>query len=302
MTVGIVGTGRMGTAMARALAQDQVPLVLYNRSTKRAQELANELGADVATTAAEVAASVNVCISMLADEVAVTAVYMGPNGIIQGAHVGSVLVEMSTISPKVVRSLEARVRATGAGLLDAPVSGSVATATAGELILMVGGESIDLERARPALDSLAKRIFHIGPLGAGASMKLAVNTVIYGLNGALSEALVLAERSGIDPSLAYDVISDSAAGAPFVRYKRSAFLDPDDTPPAFTLELAEKDLRLIHDLGSALGVRMPQLRTNFATLRRARRNQGRTKDFSAVASYLRTAPPEVRRTRGARSG
>jgi 3-hydroxyisobutyrate dehydrogenase-like beta-hydroxyacid dehydrogenase len=287
----------MGGAMARALARDRVRLILYNRSTARARELANELGAQVATTPAEVAGSVDVCISMLADEAAVTAVYLGPDGIIRGVRGGTVLAEMSTVSPRVVRSLEARIRATGAGILDAPVSGSVATATAGQLILMVGGESIDLERARPALDALAGRIFHIGPLGAGASMKLAVNTVIYGLNGALSEALVLAERAGIDPSLAYDVLSESAVGAPFVRYKRSAFLDPDDTPPAFTIGLAEKDLRLIRDLAAALGVSMPQARTNLATLRRAETSQGRARDFSAVASYLRTAAPDIRRTR-----
>jgi 3-hydroxyisobutyrate dehydrogenase-like beta-hydroxyacid dehydrogenase len=287
----------MGGAMARALARDRVRLILYNRSTARARELANELGAQVATTPAEVAGSVDVCISMLADEAAVTAVYLGPDGIIRGVRGGTVLAEMSTVSPRVVRSLEARIRATGAGILDAPVSGSVATATAGQLILMVGGESIDLERARPALDALAGRIFHIGPLGAGASMKLAVNTVIYGLNGALSEALVLAERAGIDPSLAYVVLSESAVGAPFVRYKRSAFLDPDDTPPAFTIGLAEKDLRLIRDLAAALGVSMPQARTNLATLRRAETSQGRARDFSAVASYLRTAAPDIRRTR-----
>src|SRR5690606_32191673 len=105
---------------------------------------------------------------------------------------------------------------------------------------------------------LAKTVIHIGPLGSGAGMKLAVNTIIFGLNGALAEALVLAERAGIDRERAYDVIAASAVGAPFVGYKRAAFLDPDGAPTAFALELAEKDLRLISGFAEQLGVPMPQ--------------------------------------------
>jgi 3-hydroxyisobutyrate dehydrogenase-like beta-hydroxyacid dehydrogenase len=171
------------------------------------------------------------------------------------------------------------------------VSGSVATAESGQLTLMVGGEADDLERARPALAPLAKTIVHIGPLGSGAAMKLAVNTVIFGLNEAVAEGLVLAEAAGIDRALAYDVIAASAAGAPFVGYKRAAFVEPEGTPVAFALDLAEKDLRLIGGLADSLGVPMPQARTNLDVVRAAQDDIDRGADFSAVATHLR-----IRRT------
>jgi 3-hydroxyisobutyrate dehydrogenase-like beta-hydroxyacid dehydrogenase len=242
-TVGVVGTGRMGAAMARALAKAGFSLVLHNRTRDRADILASELGARVVGTPAEVATLVDITLTMVADEDAVAAVYHGPQGLLAGARYGMVLVDLSTVMPESIRSLEGAAREAGAGILDAPVSGSVTLAESGQLTLMVGGTAEDLSRARPALEPLAKTIVHVGPLGSGAAMKLAVNTVIFGLNAAVAEGLVLAEAAGVDRELAYDVIAASAAGAPFVAYKRAAFLDPDGTPTAFALDLAEKDLR-----------------------------------------------------------
>ena len=152
---------------------------------------------------------------------------------------------------------------------------------------MIGGDAADLERARPALEPLAKATFHLGPLGTGAAMKLAVNTVIFGLNGALSEGLVLAELAGIDRSAAYDVFAASAIGAPYVGYKRGAFLDPDGTPVAFSLDLAEKDLRLITALAASLGVPVPQADANLALIRTASTGGRGGHDFSTVAEELR---------------
>jgi 3-hydroxyisobutyrate dehydrogenase-like beta-hydroxyacid dehydrogenase len=286
-TVGVVGTGRMGSAMARALGRAGLSLVLYNRSRDRADELATELGARVAATPAELAALVDVSLTMLADDDAVGAVYRGPNGLLAGARPGLTLVDLSTVTPDAIKGLEADARAAGAGILDAPVSGSVSTAESGQLTLMVGGTPEDLERARPALEPLARTIVHVGPLGSGAAMKLAVNTVIFGLNGALAEGLVLAETAGIARDLAYDVIASSAVGAPFVGYKRAAFVEPDATPPAFALALAEKDLRLIGSLADRLGVPMPQAGTNLVGIQAAVAALGADRDFSAVASHLR---------------
>ena len=244
--VGLVGTGRMGSSMARALARAGRPLVVYNRSRDRAQALADELGAQVAGSPAEVAAAADVTLTMLADNAAVAEVYGGERGLIAGARPGSVLVDLSTVTPDALRAFAAAARSAGVGLLDSPVSGSTATAESGQLTLMVGGEAADLERARPALEPLAKAIFHLGPLGTGAAMKLAVNTLIFGLNGAVAEGLVLAELAGIDRAAAYDVLAASAAGAPFVGYKRASFVDPEGTPVAFSLDLAAKDLRPDH--------------------------------------------------------
>jgi 3-hydroxyisobutyrate dehydrogenase/2-hydroxy-3-oxopropionate reductase len=286
--VAVIGTGRMGSAMARALARAEITLVLHNRTQERAVALASELGARVAETPREAAALADICLTMLADDAAVESVYRGADGLIAAARPGSVLVDLSTVTPDTIRSFEADARAAKLGLLDAPVSGSVATAESGQLTLMVGGEARDLERGLPALEPLARTIVHVGPLGSGAAMKLAVNTVIFGLNEAVAEALVLAETAGIDRGVAYGVIAESAAGAPFVGYKRASFLDPDATPTAFALDLAAKDLRLIGALAGRLGVLMPQAETNLGEIRAAAAVFGGDRDFSTVATHLRS--------------
>src|SRR3990172_7595295 len=194
---------------------------------------------------------------------------------------------------------EAAARAAGAGILDAPVSGSVALAEAGRLTIMVGGETDDVERARPVLEALATSIFHMGPLGSGAAMKLAVNTVIFGLNEALAEGLALAQAAGIGRVAAYDVLTASAAGAPYVGYKRAAFLEPETTPVAFSLALAAKDLRLIADLARQVALSMPGTETALEVIEAAIRSLGSDRDFSAVASHLRaTTRSEIRQPKG----
>jgi 3-hydroxyisobutyrate dehydrogenase/2-hydroxy-3-oxopropionate reductase len=286
-TVGVVGTGRMGSAMAKAVAGAGHRLVLHNRTPGRAEKLASEVGGTVATSPADVAAAADVTVTMLANDQAVRSVFEGPSGLLEGATPGSVLVDMSTVTPHVIRGFEAAARSKGVGLLDAPVSGSVSLAEAGKLTVMVGGREDDLVRARPALEAVGERIVLVGPLGSGAAMKLAVNTVIFGLNQALAEGLVLAEAAGIARELAYDVIAGGAAGAPYVGYKRTAFLDPEGTDVAFAIELAEKDLDLILTLADDVGLELPQARTNARQLQNAREAIGPNADFSAVAAHLR---------------
>lgn len=283
----VLGTGRMGSAIAERLAGQGIAVVVYNRTPKRATALAERIRATVAATPAEAASRADVVISMVADDAAVRALFDGPDGVLSGIHAGAVAVDMSTVLPDTIRSVAADVRARGAGILDAPVSGSVASTLAGELTIMAGGDAVDLERARPVLERLARHVFHLGALGTGAAMKLAVNTLIFGLNGAVAEGLVLAERNGIDRALAYDVFAASAAGAPFVGYKRAAFVDPDGTPVAFSLALAEKDLRLIGELADASGTAMPQAATNLELIRAAERSVGEDADLSMVARHLR---------------
>ena len=289
--VGLVGVGRMGGSMARALARADRRLVLHNRTRDKAEDLAAELGEGVATVVdspAAVAGEADVVLTMLADDAAVAGVFTGAKGLLAGARPGTVFVDLSTVMPSTLQGLEAPIRATGAGVLDAPVSGSTATAESGQLTLMVGGTEADLERARPALEPLAKTIVHVGPLGAGAAMKLSVNTVIFGLNQAVAEALVLAERAGIDRGTAYDVIANSAVGAPFVGYKRAAFLDPEGTPTAFALDLAAKDLRLITSLAETVGASIPQSAVNLEVIRAASAGGRGGRDFATVATHLRS--------------
>jgi 3-hydroxyisobutyrate dehydrogenase/2-hydroxy-3-oxopropionate reductase len=240
-------------------------------------------------TPAEAVAGSAVAITMLSDDAAVQDVFAGPDGVIAGLDERTIAVDMSTVLPTTIQSLERAVRATGAGILDAPVSGSVSGASSGGLTIMVGGEAADLERARPVFDALAKSVIHVGPLGAGATIKLAVNTVIFGINQAIAEALLLAEKAGVDRAAAYDVFRASAVGSPFVDYKRAAFLEPGTTPTAFALDLAAKDLRLILELADRVGASMPQSATNLEQIRAASADGGE-RDFSSVADHLRASP------------
>jgi 3-hydroxyisobutyrate dehydrogenase-like beta-hydroxyacid dehydrogenase len=285
--VGVLGIGRMGGSMARALAAAGFEVVAWNRTPEAAETIARELGGRAVARPADVAAAADICVSMLADGPAVEAVYRGPDGLLAGARPGNVLADSSTVPPSTIRAFEAEARSAGAGILDTPVSGSVGLAGSGSLTIMVGGEASDLERARSVLHALAKTVFHVGPLGSGAAMKLAVNAVIFGLNQALAEGLVLAEAAGIARPVAYDVLTASAAGAPYVGYKRAAFLEPDATAVAFSLDLAAKDLRLIAELAHEVGVPMPQAITNLEATVEASVDGRGGRDFSSVAGHLR---------------
>ena len=170
-----------------------------------------------------------------------------------GLRPGAVVVETSTVSPETVRALAAPVRDAGATLLDGPVSGSVPVVERGELTVLAGGDAAALDTARPVLGTFASTVLHLGPLGAGATMKLVVNGVVHALNQAVSEALVLAEKAGVDRRAAYEVFTASAVAAPYVHYKRAAFEDPDGTPVAFRLDLVAKDLALLAELAASRG-------------------------------------------------
>lgn len=286
MRVAVVGTGSMGGAVARTLAENGLPLTLWNRSRQRAADLAQELGAALVDTPAQAAAGADVLITMLADGPAVEQVYLGPDGIVSGAGPGLIACEMSTVQPDLSRRLAGVLRPRGADLIDAPVSGSVSVARAGALTVMVGGDPDTLERARPVLQALGSNVFWLGDVGSGAVMKLSVNSLVHGLNQALAEALVLAERAGVDTATAYTVFESGAAGAPFVKYKREAYLDPDHAPVAFRLALARKDARLILDLARAHGVVMEQTEANLRVLEAAM-DRYADADMAAVARHLR---------------
>ncbi|HEY8452063.1 MAG: NAD(P)-dependent oxidoreductase [Micromonosporaceae bacterium] len=290
MAVAVVGTGRMGAAMAARLAGAGHEVVLYNRTRQRAAQVAAEIGARVVDTAAEAAAAADVVLVSLADDAAVEAVYRDASGLAAGVRDGTVVLEMSTVAPATVRALEPLVTAAGGTLLDAPVSGSVPVVQRGELTVMVGGDAAALDRARPVLAAFARQVFHLGGLGAGATVKLAVNSIVHALNQAVAEALVLAEKAGVDRAKAYEVFANSAAAAPFVLYKQPAFLHPETTPPAFLLDLAAKDLELITALAAEVGARMDLTEAGRRLMDEARAAGLGGSDMSVLAEYLRRQP------------
>jgi 3-hydroxyisobutyrate dehydrogenase len=165
---------------------------------------------------------------------------------------GAVVCDLATSGVAVARELAAAIGRTGARFLDAPVSGSVPSVEAGTLLVMAAGDAAAVEAAREVLGAVADRIVHVGDAGAGQAMKLAVNLVVHNLNAALAESLVLAELAGIPRGSAYDVLEQSVVGAPFVRYKRQAYLDAA-APVAMSLDLVAKDLRLITAFADEVG-------------------------------------------------
>ncbi|MQA03353.1 MAG: NAD-binding protein [Streptosporangiales bacterium] len=285
-SVAVVGAGRMGSAMVGRLVDAGHDVVVYNRTRSRAAAVAKRYGLGVAGTPREAAAADVVLVS-LADDAAVRAVYLGGDGLVAGLRPGVVVTDTSTVDPATVRELGAEVARTGATLVDAPVSGSVASVESGQLLVLAGGEESALARARPALDAFGARVIPLGPLGAGATMKLVANSIVHALNAALSEALVLAEKAGVDRAAAYEVIAASAVAAPYVHYKRQAFEHPDDTEVAFALDLVAKDLDLASALAERVGARMPQLATNRAAVQAALDAGMGDADLSALASLYR---------------
>ncbi len=195
---------------------------------------------------------------------------------------------MSTIGPAAATALEREAAERNVSLLDAPVSGSVALAESGQLYAMVGGDPDAYERARPVLDAMTKGHILLGRSGAGAAMKLAVNGTIAVTNETIAEALVLAERYGIEREAAYDVLSSGAVASPFVLYKRDSFLNPETAPVGFTVALMRKDLELVLALAAELAVSVPTVEAAVDVIDAAGRAGLDDADLSRVADVLRS--------------
>ena len=285
--VAVVGLGRMGSAMARRFHEAGHELVLWNRNRSKADAVAADTGAEIADSPAEAASAAGIVITSLADDVALRDVYLGDRGVVAGIQADSIAVDTSTVDPETSIEVGRAIDATGARFIDCPVSGSVSTVEAGALMIMAGGDADLIEAVEPLLGSIAKEVIRVGDRGAGSACKLAVNGLVHGLNVALSEALVLAEKAGVSREKAYEVFVGGAGGAPFVQYKRQAYEHPDDAVVAFSLDLVAKDLELITGLGEKVGVSMEQASTGLDIVRKAIASGMGDRDLSAVAVYLR---------------
>lgn len=277
----------MGSAMARRFAEAGFPTALWNRDRSKAEAVASVTGSRVTDTAASAAADADFVVSSLADDQALIDVYLGEEGIASGIRQGAMAIDTSTVDPTTILRIGEALDDSGVSFVDCPVSGSVSTVDAGMLAIMAGGDSKAIDRARPLLGAISKQVIRVGDLGAGAACKLAVNSLLHGLNIALSEALVLAERAGVDRNIAYEVFSSGAAGAPFLEYKRAAYQSPEDTPVAFSLDLVAKDLELITQLGERVGAPMAQAQRGLEIVNAALDSGMGDEDLSAVAVYLR---------------
>jgi 3-hydroxyisobutyrate dehydrogenase-like beta-hydroxyacid dehydrogenase len=277
----------MGLPMARNVLRAGFPLLVWNRSAERCASLVEE-GAQAAREPVSLAAA-DVVVTMLTDGRAAQAVLV-ESGLLEQLRPGSVVVEMSTIGPAAVAELAGEARRHDVHLLDAPVSGSVSVAEAGQLFAMVGGDQNAYERISPVLDAMTKGHVLLGPSGAGAAMKLAVNAMIAVTNESLAETLVLAERFGIERERAYDVLAGGVLASPFLLYKRGAFLQPETEPVAFTTGLMRKDVALAEDLAAELGARLPTVAAAAGVLDDALRDGLGDADFASVITVLSANP------------
>ena len=265
MQIGFIGLGRMGSLMAANVAKAGFPLSVYNRTASSAEEFVAAHGGSVAASPGELAASSDLVISMLADGDVLISAYSGPGGVLEGIRPGTTALDMGTSGPTAVAVVRDLVEKAGGNLVDAPVSGSTPAAAAGKLLIMVGGSDSEFEKVRDVLEAMGSPLL-VGPAGSAATLKLTVNSILYGLNQALAEGVILAEAAGVPAEVALDVLARSAAGAPLVSYRKPQYLDPDGTPVTFTLELARKDIELALDQARATGVAMPQLERTLETI------------------------------------
>ena len=254
-TLGWVGLGAMGGRMVKRLLEAGFPVVGYNRTPAKARWLA-EAGMTVAGSPREVAEAGEVVFSMVTDTKALAAVTGGADGILTGLRPGAVYVEMSTVSPEATRALGTQVAARGAAMLDAPVSGSVATLEQGQLSFMVGGDPAVLDRVRPYLAAIGPTITHVGPLGLAVTMKIATNLGLAVQMAAFSEAVLLAEKAGIARERAVEVLLRSVIASPMVKY-RGPFVLGMPAEAWFDVGMMQKDLGLALELGRRLGVPLP---------------------------------------------
>jgi 3-hydroxyisobutyrate dehydrogenase-like beta-hydroxyacid dehydrogenase len=265
ISVGFMGLGRMGSLMAANIARTGFPLTVYNRTVSVADEFVAANGGSVAATPAHLAGSSDVLISMLADGDALIDIYSRAGGVLEGLKPGTVALDMGTSGPRAVGVVRDQVERAGGVLVDAPVSGSTPAAESGKLLIMVGGNEDQFEKVRPVLEAIGSPVM-VGPAGSAATLKLTVNSILYGLNQALAEGVVLAEAAGVSPETALDVLARSAAGAPLVSYRKAQYLDPDRAPVMFTLDLSRKDIALALEQARVTGVSMPQLERTMETI------------------------------------
>ena len=282
--LGYIGLGAMGGRMAARLLDKGHVVTGYNRTKSKAQWLIDR-GMNWGDTPRAVAEAADVIFVMVTDSKALDGVANGPDGFIAGLGGGKVIVDSSTLSPAMSRDVAEQVRARGADMVDAPVSGSVTTLESGKLSVMVGGKKATFDRIKPILDDIGPKVTHVGDNGLALSIKIAHNLSLAVQMLAFSEGVLLAEKSGISREVAVDVLTHSVIGSPMVQYRGPFVLQlPDES--WFDVNMMQKDLLLALEMGRRLDVPLPTtaITNEFLT---AARGMGLAKyDFAVVFKVL----------------
>ena len=286
MKIGMAGTGRMGAAIAQRLAGRGHQVTVWNRTADRARAL----GLPVAEDPAGLLEASEIIISILTDASAVEAVY---SKLLSGDVRRKLFIEMSTVRPETERRLAEKVRAKGAAFVECPVGGTVGPAKEGKLFGFAGGEAADVARARPLLDQMCRRVEHVGPVGAGAAMKLAINLPLLVFWQAFGEALSLCEPLGIDPARLMDIFADTSGGPNVLKVRgpaiAAALAGKDPGGATFNVDSIRKDLRTMLEEARALGRELPVTQRALDCFDRAARNGLGAADAAMLpASWLRS--------------
>ena len=284
--VALLGTGTMGSGMARNLRKAGFPLTVYNRTREKAELLA-ETGAQIADTPSRAVAGASVVLSMLADDVASREAWLGTNGALAAMQAGAVVVECGTVSPEWVNELHQQAEARGLKMMDAPVTGSRPQANAGELTFLAGADPTTLEAVRPVLESMSKSILHLGPVGSGALLKL-INNFLCGVQVAsFAEALAWVERSSLDRAQALDFLKNGAAGSGIFK-AMSERMTARTYEVNFMLRLMEKDMRYAQQAAEAKDITLTTAACSNKLFERAESAGYGDRDMSAVVEVLRS--------------
>jgi 2-hydroxy-3-oxopropionate reductase len=255
MKIGFIGTGLMGFPMAANLLKAGFAVTAYNRTRSRAEPLA-ELGGTIADTPAEAARNCDVIITIVSDTPDVQHVILGKDGVLETAKQGAVVIDMSTISPRVTRQIAGDLHARGIEMLDAPVSGGVKGATEATLSIMVGGKEEVFERCRPVFEGMGKKLVYCGGNGNGQMTKLCNQITIASNLTAAAEAVAFAKKAGLNAHTMVEAVGAGAAGSWVMQVLGPKMVD-HDFAPGFMVKLQQKDLRLVMEAASEMGVSVP---------------------------------------------
>ena len=253
--IGFIGLGIMGQGMSRNLLKAGFAVTVFNRTASKAQELVSE-GAVAAESPQQLAAASDIIIVCVSDTPDVQHVILGEEGVIHGAAAGSLVIDCSTISPKVTKDIAAELLKKEVAMLDAPISGGSEGAQKGTLSIMVGGNETDFNRALPIFEAMGKSITHVGENGAGQMVKLVNQVLVVGNGLAMCEALMLAQAGGLDLEKAYNAVKDGAAGSWMFTNRANQIIERDFRP-GFMIDLQQKDLRLVLESADELGAPLP---------------------------------------------
>ena len=287
-SVAILGVGKMGSAMAKELATAGFQVTLWNRNQSVADKLASEINVPTVTVSATPKAAlenVDIALCLFTNGMVTQSVLLDDTQVLEGVKSNLIIVDMGTSGVESAKALASTLASKKIAFIDAPVSGSVVTIAAHQLLVMASGDEAVIQQAIPVFSVFAKKTAYLGQAGAGQAMKLAVNLIVHTLNAAVSEGLALATASGIDAAAAYDVFDESVVAAPFVTYKRAAFLDPE-LPVAMRIDTVLKDLDLILSLGQSTGVPLMAAEGVAELFAQAQAAGYESKDMSALFRFI----------------